>query len=107
VVVSEDRIGSRMLISSREPTKFPGSTRSGSGKYGCRTINLLQQCTPRVVRYWQTLFLVVSISGVKTLGLTFSGCTWQWRFFSRFLVEDIVWRLDVLEGENLRSNQVG
>jgi hypothetical protein len=106
VVVSEDRIGSRMLMSSREPTKFPGSTRSGSGKYGCRTISVLQQCTRRVVRHRQTLFLVVSISGVKTLGLTFSGI-WQWRLFSRFLVEDIVWRLDVLEGENLRSNQVG
>jgi hypothetical protein len=35
----------------------------------------------------------VSIFGVKTLGLTFTGCTWQWRICIRFLVEGIAWSL--------------
>ena len=34
-------------------------------------------------------------------------CTWQWRLHSRFLVEGIVWRLDLLQGENLGSGHVG
>jgi hypothetical protein len=51
-----------------------------------------------------TSSMVVSISRVKTLGLTFGGCTWQWRLTSRFLVEGIVWSLDLLQGENLGFN---
>ena len=31
----------------------------------------------------------VSVSGVNILGLTFGGCTWQWRLPSHLLVEDI------------------
>ena len=31
----------------------------------------------------------VSTSGVKTLGPTFTGCTWQWRISIRLLVEGI------------------
>jgi hypothetical protein len=48
----------------------------------------------------ETLFLVVSISGVKTLGSAFSGHTWQWRVSNRLLVEDIVWSLELLQGQN-------
>ena len=33
----------------------------------------------------------VSTSGVKTHGLTFTGCTWQWRISIRLLVEGIAW----------------
>jgi hypothetical protein len=51
-----------------------------------------------------TSSLAVSISWVKTLGLTFGGCTWQWRLPSRFLVEGIVWNLDLLQGESLGSD---
>jgi hypothetical protein len=48
-----------------------------------------------------TSSVVVSISRVKTLGLTFGGCTWQQRLTSRFLVEGFVWSLDLLQGENI------
>jgi hypothetical protein len=33
----------------------------------------------------------VSISEVKTLSLTFTGCTWQWQISIHLLVEGIVW----------------
>jgi hypothetical protein len=38
----------------------------------------------------------LSIQGKKTLGLTFGGCTWQWRLLSHLLVEGVVWSLDLL-----------
>jgi hypothetical protein len=41
---------------------------------------------------------------MKTLGLTFVGCTWQWRLPSRFLVEGIVRKQDNLRGENPSSD---
>ena len=61
---------------------------------------------------------VISTSGAATLadfvlgGLSFwdenpRSCTWQWWLPSRFLVEGIVWRLDLLQGENPGSNYDG
>ena len=61
---------------------------------------------------------VISTSGAATLadfvlgGLSFWGenprsCTWQWWLPSRFLVEGIVWRLDLVQGENPGSNYDG
>lgn len=68
-----------------------------------------EQCFAAGVATWGISFLVaffghqVWISGVKTLGLSFAGCTWQWRISLRLLVEGIVWSLfylDFLRGEN-------
>jgi hypothetical protein len=53
------------------------------------------------------LELYVKIFRVKNLGLTFGGCTWQWWLYSHFLVECIVWRLDLIQDENLGSDHAG
>jgi hypothetical protein len=45
------------------------------------------------LRSWRSQF------SCENLGPTFDGCTSQWRLPSRFLDEDIVWRLDLLQGE--------
>jgi hypothetical protein len=42
----------------------------------------------------------VLVSGVKTLGMTFSGCTGQWRLPSLLVEDIIVKRLYRLRGEN-------
>jgi hypothetical protein len=51
--------------------------------------------------------LRVQFPGCKTLDLAFIGCTWQWRFSSRCLVEDIVWRSNPLQDENLGFDHDG
>jgi hypothetical protein len=65
--------------------------------------------TLRVVMRWRTSFLagLLELSEVRTIGLTFGGCTWQWWLPSHPLVEGIVWRLDLLRDENPRSNHAG
>jgi hypothetical protein len=52
------------------------------------------------LRRWQTSFLAISVFGVKTLGLAFGVSTWQWPLSSHLLVEGIVSRFDLLQGEN-------
>jgi hypothetical protein len=76
-------------------------------KYVCRMIGVLQQCSRQSDGDPCILELRVSFSGVKTLGLILIDCTWQWWLSSHFLVEDIVWRLDLLQGENLGSDNAG
>jgi hypothetical protein len=50
------------------------------------------------------LKLSVSVSGVTTLGLTFGGYTLQWWLPSYLLLEEIVWKLDLIQGEILESD---
>jgi hypothetical protein len=63
------------------------------------TIVTLHQCSQQVGAITEDDFGIggalreVSISRVRTVGLTFIFYTWQWWAFSHFLVKGIVWRL--------------
>jgi hypothetical protein len=102
-------VPSRMLKSCRDFVKFPGSTCSRSGEVcvsndRCFTVVFSEsgRCC-----HWHTSFLAVSVFQCENPKADLRGCTWQWHFPSRSLVEGIVWRLDLLWGENLGSDHVG
>jgi hypothetical protein len=80
---------SRMLRLSREPVKISRSTHSSSVEV-CVPDDKVLAAVFSTSGEAKTTSLAVSISRVKTLGLTFGGCTWQWRLPSRFLVEGII-----------------
>jgi hypothetical protein len=69
-------------------------------------ISVSHQCSQRGMATL-TSFLAASVSEEKILGLISVASTWKWRLSSRFLVGGIVWRLDLLQGENPWSAHVG
>jgi hypothetical protein len=86
VVFEEDQIGSKGFISHTrvESRRFQGVLAVDWKKYVSWTIFGLQQCSRQVVRVALADFVLggalelrVLVSRVKTLGLTFGGCTWQ------------------------------
>lgn len=56
---------------------------------------------------WEATLADFVLGGLSFWGENPRSCTWQWWLPSRFLVEGIVWRLDLLQGENPGSNYDG
>ena len=70
----------------------------------CRTINVLQQCSE--VTPADFVLGGLSLRG-EILGLLLGAVPGNGGSIVVFLVEGFVWRLDLLQGENLGSGHVG